>query len=134
MHYILFFCGHNSGRSQMAEAYFNHHNKNPKLKAISAGTHPGNTINKNVQIILLENGIDISDRKKYYPKLLTLDSIKKAEEVYTMGCNVDCKIINKPIKGDFNLSDPHDKSVQEVRHIYQELKEKMNPVLKYWNK
>ena len=28
---ILFVCGHNAGRSQMAEAYFNHINTNPKL-------------------------------------------------------------------------------------------------------
>ena len=30
--YVLFVCGHNSGRSQMAEVYFNTYNKNPNIE------------------------------------------------------------------------------------------------------
>lgn len=35
--YILFVCSENSARSQMAEGFFNFHNKNPEYVGISAG-------------------------------------------------------------------------------------------------
>ena len=41
---VLFVCIHNSGRSQMAEAFFNVTAKG-KAKAISAGTNPSDKIN-----------------------------------------------------------------------------------------
>ena len=50
MKYIAFVCGHNSGRSQMAQAFFNYAIKDfssidGKYEAISAGTRHGDAIN-----------------------------------------------------------------------------------------
>jgi protein-tyrosine-phosphatase len=59
MKVVLFVCGHNSGRSQMAEAFFNRLAKG-KGKAKSAGTQPAQTVNPVVVEAMREVGIDIS--------------------------------------------------------------------------
>ena len=41
---VLFVCVHNSGRSQMAEAYFNTL-ANGKARGLSAGTQPADEVN-----------------------------------------------------------------------------------------
>ena len=106
---ILFVCGHNSGRSQMAEVYFNLHNKNPEIEAISAGTGLkwNGKINPKVVNFLLSKNIDIHDQpKKYFPKEITTSMIQDAHIVCTMGC-MDCDIVgNRKIDYDFWLDDP----------------------------
>jgi arsenate reductase len=59
---VLFICVHNSGRSQMAEAYLkkiagDHYNVE------SAGLEPANEINPLVVEVMKEEGIDISKNK-----------------------------------------------------------------------
>ena len=63
--YILFVCGHNSGRSQMAEVLFNTLNKNSNIEAQSAGTGIkwDGLINPKVVSILQEN--NCSDQEIY---------------------------------------------------------------------
>lgn len=60
MRKILFICEHNSARSQMAEAFFNHFSSG-KLMAESAGLEPG-TINPFVVEVMKEEGIDLSGK------------------------------------------------------------------------
>lgn len=79
---ILFVCIHNSGRSQMAEAFFNRMAQG-KAKALSAGTRPSEGINPIAVEAMKEPGIDISNKK---PKILTMDMIKSADKMITMGC------------------------------------------------
>lgn len=69
---VLFICVHNSGRSQMAEAFFNEMAKG-KAIAISAGTEPGTGVNPTVVEAMGEVDIDISHNM---PKLLTMDGGK----------------------------------------------------------
>lgn len=59
-HKILFVCIHNSARSQMAEAYLNKYGNGP-FEAESAGLEPG-TMNPNVVTVMLEAGIDLSQK------------------------------------------------------------------------
>jgi arsenate reductase len=69
---VLFICVHNSGRSQMAEAFFNQLAKG-KAHAISAGSKPADKVNPIVAKAMLEVGIDIGQSK---PKLLTLEMME----------------------------------------------------------
>jgi len=62
---ILFICKGNSGRSQMAEAFFNYVSRNER--AISAGTMPDETIHPWTAQIMSEVGIEMYQQK---PKLL----------------------------------------------------------------
>ncbi|MEW5901331.1 MAG: arsenate reductase ArsC [Acidobacteriota bacterium] len=58
---ILFVCTHNSGRSQMAEAFLNAL-AGDRYEAVSAGTEP-RPINPHVITAMREAGIDISHRR-----------------------------------------------------------------------
>ncbi len=82
METIVFVCVHNSGRSQMAEAFFNKLAKG-KLRAFSAGTQPADKVNSVVVDTMREVGIDISEKK---PKALTFEMMENADRVITMGC------------------------------------------------
>ena len=58
---VLFICVHNSGRSQMAEAFLNYY-AGDRLDAQSAGLEPGK-LNPLVVEAMAEIGIDISQNK-----------------------------------------------------------------------
>ena len=68
---VIFVCVHNSGRSQMAEAFFNKL-AGGKAQALSAGTQPADKVNPVVVEAMREAGINISGNK---PKMLTLDMV-----------------------------------------------------------
>jgi arsenate reductase len=59
---VLFICVHNSGRSQMAEAYLKKIS-GEKFDVESAGLEPAEEINPLVVKVMREEGIDISDNK-----------------------------------------------------------------------
>jgi arsenate reductase (thioredoxin) len=126
---ILFVCVHNSGRSQMAEAFFNHMAQG-KYRAYSAGTQPGNKVNPVVVEAMLEVGIDISANK---PRALTMEMIKKADKMITMGCGADAEAVC-PARfietEDWALEDPKGKSLEQVRKIRDRVKDKVINLLK----
>jgi arsenate reductase (thioredoxin) len=121
---ILFLCGHNAGRSQMAEAYFNSLGKED-FNAVSAGTNPSKEINKVVKKILEEDGVDTS---LLYPKKFDKRMADGVDIVVTMGCNVDCGVFefHVEVDEDFGLDDPHGQSEEDVRKIYEEIKKHVN--------
>jgi arsenate reductase len=59
---VLFICVHNSGRSQMAEAYLKKF-AGDHYDVESAGLEPANEINPLVVKVMKEEGIDISENK-----------------------------------------------------------------------
>jgi arsenate reductase len=119
---VLFVCTHNSGRSQMAEAFFNQLGKG-KARAMSAGTNPDIAVDPTVIEAMRETGIDISGSK---PKALTLEMIKQADKVITMGCGVEgvCPATFVETE-DWELEDPKGKMLEEVRQIRDEVRSKV---------
>lgn len=118
---ILFVCVHNSGRSQMAEAFFNKLAKG-KARALSAGTQPASEVNPVVVEAMREAGINISGNK---PKMLTMNMVKKADRMITMGCGAEseavCPASFLPTE-DWALEDPKGKSLEQVRKIRDDIK------------
>ena len=111
---VLFVCVHNSGRSQMAEAFFNLLAKG-QATLCSAGTFPSERVNDVVVDCMMEIGIDISNKK---PNSLRQDMLDNAQKVITMGCNVeDVCPANMVITEDWGLDDPSDQAVEIVRDI-----------------
>jgi arsenate reductase len=123
---VLFVCVHNSGRSQMAEAFFNEIAKG-KAMAISAGTQPAAQVNSMVVAAMREVGIEIGNHK---PKSLTFEMLENADRVITMGCSVDkaCPASFVPTE-DWELDDPEGKPIEEVRQIRDTIRTKVGELV-----
>ena len=115
---VLFVCVHNSGRSQMAEALFNHLAAG-RAEARSAGTQPADSVDPQVVKVIAELGIDLSYAT---PKPLTLEMVDWADRVISMGCGVEesCPA-NLVLTEDWGLDDPKDQPIEVVRGIRDEI-------------
>ncbi|MBI2854204.1 MAG: arsenate reductase ArsC [Chloroflexi bacterium] len=123
---VLFVCIHNSGRSQIAEAFFNHLAKG-KARAISAGTEPGKQVQAEVVQVMKEVGIDISRNK---PKALTEELLQQANRVITMGCMTEGVCPASFVETqDWALEDPKGKPLEKVRQIRDEIKARVTGLL-----
>ncbi len=124
---VVFVCGHNAGRSQMAEAFFNHLARG-RAVAISAGVTPSTQVIPTVVDAMREAGIDISQQK---PKRLTPEMLQDAERVITMGCSVEeaCPATHVPSE-DWGLDDPEGKPIDEVRQIRDQIRAKVEKLVK----
>ena len=121
---VLFICVHNSGRSQMAEAFFNQMAKG-RAKAISAGSNPDPQVNPTVAAVMLEDGIDISHNQ---PKRLTFEMMKGINLAFTMGCENTCPITTVPTR-DWALEDPKNKPIEKIRMIRDDIKNRVKSLL-----
>jgi arsenate reductase (thioredoxin) len=122
---VLFVCVHNSGRSQIAEAFFNQMAQG-KAKAISAGSQPADKVNPTVVKAMQETGIDISHNK---PRLLTLKMMDGIDLAITMGCENACPYTTVETR-DWGLEDPQDKPIEQVRKIRDEIKVMVGELVK----
>ena len=111
----------------MAEAFFNHLAKS-KARAVSAGTRPAAQVNPKVVAAMRESGIDIGNQK---PKSLTLEMLESADRVITMGCNAaeTCPASFIPTE-DWELDDPEGKSIEETRQIRDQIKTRVEVLVK----
>lgn len=119
---VLFVCVHNSGRSQMAEAFFNQLAKG-QAQAISAGTQPAASVNPVAVEAMRQVGLDISHNN---PKALTIEMLHQADRAITMGCGASdaCPAGFVPSE-DWALPDPQGKSLAEVVRIRDEIKRRV---------
>lgn len=117
---VLFVCVENAGRSQMAEAFFKKY-ASGKFNVISAGTLPLSKLNPIVVSVMSEIGIDLSEQ---FPKLLSDSMIENSFKTINMGC-LDKESCPALFVGDilnWNISDPKEKSIDDVRKIRDEIK------------
>ncbi|MCX6769597.1 MAG: arsenate reductase ArsC [Candidatus Micrarchaeota archaeon] len=122
MKYILFVCTENSARSQMAEALFNFHNRNPEYAGISAGTEPAKAIKQGAVEAMKEKGIDISQKK---PKKLDSGMVKKAARIFTMGCAKGCPVTPPGKTEDWDFEDPAGKPIGKYLEVRDEIERRV---------
>ncbi|MET0295782.1 MAG: heat-shock protein HtpX, partial [Microbacterium sp.] len=79
---VLFVCVHNAGRSQMAAGYLSAR-AGDAVDVRSAGSEPKDRINPLAIAVMAEEGIDIAGGT---PKILSVDAVRSADVVITMGC------------------------------------------------
>jgi arsenate reductase (thioredoxin) len=119
---VLFACIHNAGRSQMAAAWFNRLADPEKARAISAGTAPGARVHPEVITAMNEVGVDLSLGT---PQLLTDALAEQATLLITMGCGEACPHVPGIERDDWPLEDPKGKSVERVREIRDDVRDRI---------
>jgi arsenate reductase len=117
---VLFVCGENAARSQMAEAFFNR--EATAWKAESAGTHPGEAVNPLTIEAMAEVGIDIS---KATPKALDLPSLDGFERIISFGCIVKSVFPARDRLEEWPLEDPGQGDMELMRRIRGEIEVKV---------
>ena len=117
---ILFVCVENAGRSQMAEAFFRKFAPN-RFNVSSAGTTPSSQLNPIVIQVMKEIGIDMLNQQ---PKLLSNSMIENSSKTINMGCmdKESCPSLFVQDVLDWNIPDPKEKSLEDVRKIRDEIK------------
>ncbi|MBI2842862.1 MAG: arsenate reductase ArsC [Armatimonadetes bacterium] len=124
---VVFVCVHNSGRSQMAEAFAKKIGEG-KIIAESAGTDPGAELNPQVVAAMEEIGYDMTG---HYPKAMTPEMVDSADKIITMGCEVEagvCPASFAPSE-DWGLEDPKGQPVEKVREIRDEIKKRVEALV-----
>ena len=122
---VLFVCVHNAGRSQMA-AGFLQAIAGDRIDVRSAGSEPKDAINPVAVQAMSEAGIDITTGT---PKLLTIDAVKQADVVITMGCGDACPIFPGKRYEDWQLDDPAGQSIEAVRVIRDEIRARVETLV-----
>ena len=123
---VLFVCVQNSGRSQMAAGLL-HQRAAGLVHVRSAGSDPAESINPNVVKAMAEVGVDLSQE---FPKPLTDEVVRAADAVVTMGCGDACPIYPGKRYEDWEVDDPAEKSLEEVRVIRDEIDRRVTELLK----
>jgi len=120
---ILFVCVENAGRSQMAEAFFKKY-AGDKFDAVSAGTSPSFKLNPLAIQVMKEIGIDMTAQ---FPKKLSDSMITNSSKTVNMGCmdKESCPALFVNDVLDWNISDPKEKSIEQVRIIRDQIKHKI---------
>ena len=122
---VLFVCLHNAGRSQMSEALFERAAPG-RHTALSAGTTPAEHVHPEVIRVMRELDIDLSDCR---PRLLTRELAEQADVVVTMGCGDQCPYIPGRRYIDWDLADPKDRPLAEVRATRDEIASRVSDLL-----
>lgn len=124
---VLFACVHNAGRSQMAAAWLNALADPEKARAVSAGTEPAQRVHPVVVEAMREVGIDLSLER---PKFLSNELAAQAVLLVTMGCGDACPVVPGAERDDWPLTDPKGQSIEHVRRIRDEVRERVEQLVK----
>jgi arsenate reductase len=122
---VLFVCEQNAGRSQMA-AVLTNALSGGGVHVRSAGSAPAHQLNPAVVQAITELGLDMSEA---FPKPLTDDVVQAADIVITMGCGDACPVYPGTRYRDWNLTDPADLSLEDVRVIRDQIRTNVEELL-----
>jgi len=122
---VLFLCVHNAGRSQMALGWFQHL-AGARAVAWSGGSEPADQVNPSAIAAMGEVGIDITHE---HPKRWTDEIVEAADVVVTMGCGDTCPLFPGKRYEDWLLDDPAGQSIEAVRPIRDEIRERVAALL-----
>ena len=92
----------------------------------SAGTSPADRVHDRVLTVMLEEGIDLSGRK---PRLLTTELAQWADIVITMGCGDACPVVPGKRYIDWDLEDPKDLPIEQVREIRNDISRRIGGLM-----
>jgi protein-tyrosine-phosphatase len=131
---ILFICHGNVGRSQIAEAYYNHFTKSSD--ASSAGVDPKTPLKyprlaPEVLQIMQEEKIDLSYKKV---KLITENMVECADNIIIMCKKEDCPnfVFKHRCIYFWEIEDPYGVSTEKLRTLRNQIRFKVYELLKVY--
>lgn len=122
---VLFVCVHNAGRSQMAAGWLRRL-AGDRVRVLSAGSAPKETINPIAVEAMAEVGIDITGN---IPQKLEYETAQESDVIVTMGCGDACPFFPGKRYEDWELTDPAGQSIEVVRKVRDEIKERVENLL-----
>ena len=115
---VLFLCAHNAGRSQMGAGWLRHL-AGDRIRVLSAGSSPSETVNPTAVEAMAEVGIDISSNR---PQHWTEAMVRAVDVVVSMGCGDECPVYPGTRHLDWQLEDPAGQGVEMVRGVRDEIR------------
>ena len=115
---VLFLCVHNAGRSQIGAGWLRHL-AGDRIRVLSAGSSPSETVNPTAVEAMAEVGVDISSNR---PQLWTEAMVRDVDVVVSMGCGDECPVYPGTRYLDWQLEDPADQGMEMVRGVRDEIR------------
>ncbi len=122
---VLFVCVHNAGRSQMAAGWLRHL-AGDKVRVLSAGSAPKESINPVAVEAMAEVGIDITGN---IPQKLEYETAQESDVIVTMGCGDACPYFPGKRYEDWVLTDPAGQPIEVVRTVRDEIRQRVETLL-----
>jgi arsenate reductase len=108
-------------------AGFLRHFAGDRVHVLSAGSNPVSGVNGIAVQVMHEVGIDIS---RNTPQLIETDMVVESDAVVTMGCGDACPIYPGKRYEDWNLRDPAGQPIEVVREIRDEIRVRVENLIK----
>ncbi len=125
---VMFVCGENACRSQMAEAFANH--LAGREIAESSGTAPAEAVNPQAVEVMREVGIDISNART---KLFRLEDIDRFDRIISFGCIAKAAFPAPGRLEEWQIADPSGHGIAIFRHVRGEIRSKVQALLEEMN-
>jgi arsenate reductase (thioredoxin) len=109
----------------MAQALFER-GAQGRHEARSAGSRPADRVHAEVVEVMREIGVDVSGRS---PRALERSDAEWADVVVTMGCGDECPVVPGKRYVDWDLDDPAERPLDEVRRIRDEISGRVDALL-----
>jgi arsenate reductase len=122
---VVFACVRNGGRSVISRVLTEHYALG-RVRALSAGTQPGDHVHPEVSAMLEKLGLDTS---REHPKLLTRDTIAASTMAVTLGCGEECPYVPGVRYVDWPVADPGGQDEATVREIVADLDRRVRALL-----
>ena len=125
---VAFVCVQNAGRSQMATAFaeraLERRGADDRIEILTGGTQPADHVHNVVLEAMAEREFDLGDRE---PEEITSEELQEADLVITMGCSATdvCPATWDGENRDWDLEDPHGRSLEAVRPIREEIEHRV---------
>lgn len=122
---VVFACVRNGGRSVIGRVLTEHYAQG-RVRAVSAGTQPGEHIHPEVAEALEKLGLDTS---REHPKVLTRETIAASDRAITLGCGEECPYVPGVRYLDWPVADPGGQDEETVRGIIADIDGRVRAML-----
>jgi arsenate reductase len=122
---VVFACVRNGGRSVIGRVLTEHYAQG-RIRAVSAGTQPGEHIHPEVAEALQKLGLDTSQER---PKVLTHETVAASDLAITLGCGEECPFVPGVRYVDWPVADPGGQDEATVRGIVADIDGRVRELL-----